>query len=498
MNIATTVPAEGGDDLILVGDGDDVVLGGFGSDYINFQRPVNAGDPLVPVGIDSGNDVIVGDNGSATFVVTVLGERILTRVETTNAESGSDDFIFASNGSDVVLGGSGADLIDADEIGAGAASGDDVILGDNGKAEFYSDGALKLVETTDATEEVAGVLQDFGGIDTILARDGSDVVFGGSGGDDIDAGTDMGRDVVVGDQGVANFAADGQLLNIATTVPAEGGDDLILVGDGDDVVLGGFGSDYINFQRPVNAGDPLVPVGIDSGNDVIVGDNGSATFVVTAMGERILTRVETTNAESGSDDFIFASNGSDVVLGGSGADLIDADEIGAGAASGDDVILGDNGKAEFYSDGALKLVETTDATEEVAGVLQDFGGIDTILARDGSDVVFGGSGGDDIDAGTDMGRDVVVGDQGVANFAADGQLLNIATTVPAEGGDDLILVGDGDDVVLGGFGSDYINFQRPVNAGDPLVPVGIDSGNDVIVGDNGSATFVVRRWASGS
>ena len=324
LNIATTVPAEGGDDLILVGDGDDLVLGGFGSDYINFQRPVNAGDPLVPVGIDSGNDVIVGDNGSATFVVTAPGERILTHVETTNAESGSDDFIFASNGSDVVLGGSGADLIDADEIGAGAASGDDVILGDNGKAEFYSDGALMRVETSDPTEVTPGVFEDFGGADTILSRDGSDVVFGGSGGDDIDAGTDTGRDVVVGDHGVANFDADGQLLNIATTVPAEGGDDLILVGDGDDVVLGGFGTDYINFQRPANAGDPLVPVGADSGNDVIVGDNGSATFVIATTGERILTHVETAHAESGSDDFIFASDGSDVVLGGSGNDHIDA------------------------------------------------------------------------------------------------------------------------------------------------------------------------------
>jgi len=100
---------------------------------------------------------------------------------------------------------------------------------------------LTEIRTTDPT---------FGGDDVIVAGDGPNIVLGGSGADLIDAGTDGARDVVVDDNGEALFDIVNDmsvLREIASTDPAIGGDDEIVVGDGDDVVIAGVGTDYVNY-----------------------------------------------------------------------------------------------------------------------------------------------------------------------------------------------------------------------------------------------------------
>ena len=220
----------------------------------------------------------------------------------------------------------------------------------------------------------------------------------------IDAGTTNENDIVIGDNGFAEFTDTGRLSLIATTDTDIGGDDDITVGDGDDVVLAGVGSDAIDVDR-----DTLATIGNDVGDDVVLGDNGEVVFF-TGDDNRIVTRIETTAPEDGDRDLIFPANGSDIVLGGAGGDLINA--------------------------------------------------------------------------GLDDSRDVVVGDGGVANFTDDGRIKDIATNAPSIGGDDDITVGDGDDIVLGGFGQDAIDVDRETGE-----LIGDDTGDDVVIGDNGMATF---------
>ena len=134
-----------------------------------------------------------------------------------------------------MLGGFGEDAIDVDRLTGvliPGDTGDDVVIGDNGVATFFTGDdqqILTRIETTDPT---------IGGRDLINTNSGNDVVIGGAGGDLIDAGTTNEQDIVIGDNGFAEFTDTGRLSRIATTDTDIGGDDDITVGDGDDVVLG--------------------------------------------------------------------------------------------------------------------------------------------------------------------------------------------------------------------------------------------------------------------
>src|SRR5205085_7317016 len=277
----------------------------------------------------------------------------------------------------------------------------DVVVGDNGNATFNDSGKLTLIQTSDAT--VSGAYDD-----VINALNGPDVVLGGNGYDQIDAGTDNADDVVVGDNGQASFSSTGVLLDIQTTDAALGDHDLIKVGEGNNVVIGGVGADTIT------AG---------ANNDVVLGDNGHATF--NTLG--VLISITTTDPSIGGVDTITTGDGFNTVLGGIGGDLINGGQ-------GRDVVVGDNGNATFNDAGKLTLIETSDAS--VSGAYDD-----VINALNGPDVVLGGNGYDQIDAGTDNADDVVVGDNGKASFSSTGVLLDIQTTDAALGDHDLIKIG---------------------------------------------------------
>jgi Ca2+-binding RTX toxin-like protein len=450
-------------DVILVSDGENTVLGGFGGDQITG-------------GVD--RDVVVGDNGNATF--TDAG--VLTFITTSEPAIGGDDVILAGSGDNTVLGGIGAD-----EITGG--NGRDVVIGDNGNATFDMTGVLLLARTSDPT--VPGSYNDViftgNGFNTVLAGNGNDRVTGGNG-----------RDVVIGDNGVATFdnvAGISLLREILSTDTAIGGDDTIAAGDGRNVMIGGFGKD-------------LMTSGVD--DDIAVGDNGHAFFSVGG----VMTYITTISPEIGDIDTIDVSDGDNTVIGGFQGDFITS-------GSGRDVILGDNGNATFNDNDVLTYITTTEPS---------IGGVDVIDAGDGDNVVIGGQTGDIINSGN--GRDVVIGDNGYAEFNAAARLTFVTTTDPAIGGDDLINAGDGDNVVLAGFGADevttglhddivvgdngyaifnssgiltYVTTTEPEIGGDDLIDAGdgrnivlagygsdrvtSGSGQDVVVGDNGYAVF---------
>jgi len=478
-----------GDDIITGSQGDDRIAGGAGDDTIyaeagNDQIYGDSGFNLdmaileltVPtneaVGADliyggSGDDIIFGDHG----IVDQYGGGVridttdgVTHIETANVTQGADDQLFGGTGNDKILGGNGADIIDGN-------TGDDIIIGDNGSADFSQvtgTAVLEQIQTTDPT---------IGGADIITAAEGSDTIFGGQGGDYINAwGTDVAADLVVGDHGIATYT-NGVLTRIESLDPSYGGNDNITTGAGANVVFGGIGED-------------IIEAGGDASPDIILGDNGFATFTDSG----VITLVETRDPEYGGDDIITAGDGPNVLVGGSGAD-----SITAGNAETADIILGDNGRIVF-TNGILNFIESSDPA---------YGGNDTIIAGNGPDVVLGGSADDLILAGgNDAVADVVLGDNGYATFTPAGVITEIYSSAYAFGGRDIITTGDGADVIIGGSDNDIVlaaggetsaNAVLDILATNPditpelvaaIIATGAgDAAADVVIGDSGRALF---------
>jgi len=382
--IRTKFPTGGGSDNIAGGDGNDTILAGYGIDFVNFDRN---GNPLVG---EAGDDLIVGDNGFADFDLST-GQAVLTRIETNEPNSGDDDFITAGAGEKIIFGGAGGD-----KLLAGGDDQPDIVVGDEGVAIF--DG------TTGIVTRVATKTPTVGGADEITAGNAENILFGGSAGDAITGGS--ARDIILGDNGVANFDAQGLLTDIATTDPDLGGGDDIISGDGPDIVLGGFDSDFVNIDRTTWA-----KVGTDSGNDLILGDNGQAIFD-TSGGTSSLTRFETTQPTIGGDDQIFADGGIDIVFGGTGADRV----LGG---DGPDILLGDHGLFDVTRPPNELVVSTFTSNTDGGGSdrIEGEGGHDQILGQQSGDMLFGGPGEDDIIGG----HNVIFGDDGADEIHGDGE-----------------------------------------------------------------------------
>ena len=308
-----------------------------------------------------------------------------------------------------------------------------------------------------------------------MAGNGPDIVLGGAGSDSINAGSDQSRDFVIGDNGFALLDSAEVLFEIRTNEPSLGGNDIIITGDGPDIVFGGTGADSIDAGGTVND------------EDVVLGDNGEAFFTAN-----VLTLVQTTAPEYGGMDEIQTNNGFDVVLGGSDNDLIFA----GGTDDSRDIVVGDNGKATFTVTGVLTEIMTLESQPVV------YGGDDTITTGKGPDVALGGSGNDviigasadslaDVNAtlalvsagafevipAGDNAADVLIGDNGLANFTDAGELVTIITTIENIGGNDILISGNGPDTILGGI------------ADDTIVAGGDDNAEDRILGDNGRVTL---------
>ena len=159
--------------------------------------------------------------------------------------------------------------------------------------------------------------------------------------------------------------------------------------------------------------------GDDTATDLVLGDNGMATF--TAAG--VLLDLHTDTPAIGGNDIITTGDGADLVMGGSGDDVVLASANDAAAAAfldllavpnyvvsqalvnalllvpaGDgatDVVFGDNGVA-LYVSGRLTHLDSIDGT---------FGGRDAIATGNGADIVIAGRDNDLVLAGgTGRGR----------------------------------------------------------------------------------------------
>ncbi|MFA9430026.1 hypothetical protein [Egicoccus sp. AB-alg2] len=327
----------GSDGLLVVnlGDGDDVLDGDDAT--LGFVAFGGSGDDTITTG--AGDDVVFADHGTIRYrdaagrLVTELGDdRLATRndgiarrpdeIRTMWEDDGLLDragvsalpapgrnAIQVGDGDDVVFGGLGNDRIEA-------TAGRNALVGDHGRvwrreapepvAVRTNDGFLDLVLREQPFVYEVDVFDGQGGAgDVIRGGSDGDVVFGGPG-----------NDVIVGSPG------DGTQQHPSGDVIFAGdGDDIVWGGPGDDRIYGGNGRNFVDVKKPTF--DAHLTDVVHTGAAWWTADTSwwDAAWTLAPAVDR--------SPQWGVD------NGRDLVYGGRGRDVLQADAGGPGQQEGD-------------------------------------------------------------------------------------------------------------------------------------------------------------------
>src|SRR5262249_30168629 len=125
----------------------------------------------------------------------ILVVRKIADIRTDRPANGADDSIQGNAGRDRIFGGNGSDV-----ISGGADS--DVVFGDQGHMSYVAPDYFGQPDADVTTLEVVESVDTqaiFGKADTITDDGSDDIIFGGQGNDNIDAGA--GQNIVFGDHG---------------------------------------------------------------------------------------------------------------------------------------------------------------------------------------------------------------------------------------------------------------------------------------------------------
>jgi Ca2+-binding RTX toxin-like protein len=371
IDVAATIDAGGGDDVVHASNLGDNVFGGDGNDTLYGGRL---------------DDWLLGGDGNDTLDAGTLDQAAL---------GGDGNYLNGGDGNDVLRGREGSDWLDGGDgtdILTGGA-GDDVLAGGAGAGDSVKGGTgddQYLVRRGDgedlAEDEVSGMPAGIGAGDAVSQR------YAGIAAGSIKknwAGSSAaiqqqklagGEDAMVFGQGID--IGDIQLVR-STTAGGGAGNDLIvrIMQTDPETGLEGYSGTSLTvkdwFTNPFKRIEWLK---FADGNEIRIGDITS--FIIGGDG----------------DDVLIGTQGNDFVYGGPGNDklfLLAGDDIGNGG-SGDDIVLGDAGRD--------LVIGGTGADELVGGA-----GSDAISGDDGADDIYGGNERDVLSGGRGDGDQVVGG-----------------------------------------------------------------------------------------
>lgn len=392
VDVAATIDAGAGNDIVHGGDLGNNIFGGEGNDTL-YGGVLD--DWLL--GGDGDDDLYAGASAGATGG---NGNYL-------NGGAGNDD-LFGAEGSDWLEGGDGVDVL----AGAG---GDDILSGGAGAADSLSGGAgddSYILRLGDGADIVTDVDNDA----LALSQQKADHFLGLSGGywaalesDYTDAfnATNAGY-VTARLSGFANnhFVKDwtGYLTPGVSDDGFGGGEDSVVMGQG-------IGIGDVRLKKSVDGDDLIIQVmGVD-GNGVTVetGDQLTLTdwfvdpfqrieWLKFADGNEIrIGDITSFIAGTNGADELVGTLGNDFIYGGDGNDrlhLLAGDDIGSGG-NGLDYIAGDSGD-DLIVGGADGDALTGGTGEDV---LSGDGGNDDLYGGDGNDIISGGRGDDHLVGG---------------------------------------------------------------------------------------------------
>lgn len=392
--------------IIAGGDGNDTIRSGAGNDLIDG----GSGEDRL-TGSD-GDDYIIG-GGNNDYIQAGTGDDIASG---DNVNPGNDT-IFGGAGEDIIAGGGSTDYLDAGE-------GDDLIFGD-----------LSIVQPNEVTFSTL----ETGAEDTILGGNGSDVIFGEWGDDEI-SGND-GADSLyggVGDDTLKGGSENDIIEGNDGNDHLEGGtgDDLLIVEAGNDLIDGGDGIDTISYSKSPNG----ITVNLDetnsyqSENSISASPEPNFTIASGTAEDGFETTDTLENLEN-----IVASQQDDILIGNSSANKIEA-------LDGNDLLIG-NGESNIIDGGnGNDTVSYRRETDKVNVDLETrigakfSGDTDTLISIEN---VIGSAGDDEIIG--DENSNFIFGEEG-------------KDSLQGKQGDDKLIGGKDGDVIDGGEGNDTASY----------------------------------------
>ncbi|MGE0155195.1 MAG: calcium-binding protein, partial [Reyranellaceae bacterium] len=350
-----------GIDTLVLDDADNV--------FVNSPGDLNTGSGFGVGGINRlvGIEIVLAGAGA-----DVIG---LNHQDTGPGDSNSiysqNITIAAEDGDDVIVSGSGNDLLIGGRLGTGAGTGNDTIFGGAGNDVIYGDSRANDGSSTGSGNDI---LYGGAGIDTIYGGDGDDTIYGGAGDDYAYGGA---GDDIIFDDGSANG---------------------FMSADGADIVILNLNNAGLNKAASVTGADNAsdgadrVFVGGTYGSVSFSMGGGDDFFVSNATGGSGIDRV---SGQSGNDvistwqgnDFIDGGVGSDALWGGAGGDTIyggpDTDFLYGGTGDNDQ-LYGGAGIDYYYwarydgqGDQIWDDYRGTATTDQSVNALVVFSGFDT-------------------------------------------------------------------------------------------------------------------------
>ncbi|SEM13724.1 hypothetical protein SAMN04488077_102209 [Roseovarius tolerans] len=410
------------------------------------------GDDLLNGGDDTpGDDDLLGDDLNVidgtdladSIDGSLVGDQITGREgDDTISASGGRDEVFAQDGNDLLLGGNSSDVLwggaGDDTVIGGAGddliqgnAGDDVLFGVDIDLNSQSATELAAAATEGGTAALPGAGDDQHGADTLL---------GGSGDDDLLAGS---GDTATGGLGIDSFVLGDWIEpgTVATITDFHAATEALSFVYTD---LGGVTPEVT--VAPDADGNAVVSVG---GEPVALVEGAGATL--TAADVQLLPRSGGDDSAGGPGSLL--GDDLNVIEGTDGADSIDGAEVGdqINGREGDDAISALGGRDEVFGREGDDTILGGNSSDVLWGGTEN----DVVVGGFGSDLIQGNSG-DDVLFGLDVG----LNSQSAADLAAidlsgvTDPLTGPGITAPAPGSDthgtDTLLGGSGDDVILMG------------------------------------------------
>lgn len=390
---ANTLDGGGGADTLLGAGGDDVYI------------VDDAGD-VVTENLDEGADTVISSI-SYTLGANVEHVRLSGTADIDATGNALDNTLIGNSGANVLTGGAGDDTYVIDSLA------DTVVeLGGGGADTIRA--AINLTLAAEVESLVLTGISSLSGTgnaldNTMTGNAGINTLDGAAGNDTLDGGA--GNDLLIGGLG----------------------DDTFIVDSANDQVveLVGEGTDEVQSTVSWTLGDNLENVTLlDEGGNINAIGNALANVLTGNNGNNTLDGrggADTMNGGGGGDDTFFVDNAGDVVVAGSGYDIIYSGVSRTMSADEDEMIL--TGTAtNAVGNGGDNVVRGNTLDNNIDGGA----GNDTLEGDAGADVLNGGLGDDTLDGGT--GADALTGGAGDDTYIVD-NTLDTVTELVGEGND---------------------------------------------------------------